>query len=71
MTLEQAEKYAGLWAAGKLIGGDAYEVSVTLFDEIRRLRATLVAERERCAKICETMPPDAGPHAYAYAIRKP
>ncbi len=37
---------AELWAAGKLIGGDAHEVSATLLKEVRRLQALLAGQTE-------------------------
>ena len=34
-----------------------------------QMRAAVAAERERCAKLCEGMHPEDGPHAYAWTIR--
>jgi hypothetical protein len=39
----EAERLAGLWKAGKMIGGDSIEVSIALLEEIDRQRA----ERDR------------------------
>ena len=38
MPLERAEQLAGLWSAGKLIGGDAHAVAIALLRELRRIR---------------------------------
>lgn len=39
IPLEEAMHLAALWSAGKLIGGDPYEVVNALYLEILRLRA--------------------------------
>ena len=38
MPLERALHLAELWAAGKMIGGDANDVSIALLREVQRLR---------------------------------
>lgn len=38
MKIEEAMKYAGLWRAGKLIGGDEDDVRNTLLGEVERLQ---------------------------------
>lgn len=38
MPLDRALHLAELWAAGKLIGGDAHGVAVALLREVKRLR---------------------------------
>ena len=38
MPLEYAIKLAGLWRAGKMIGGDAAAASVSLLNELERLQ---------------------------------
>ncbi len=57
MDKDDAIRIAGLWRAGKLIGGNAHAVSVALLDELekerRRSAAAVAQERERCAKLCE------------------
>jgi hypothetical protein len=41
MPIAQAMRYADLWAAGKMIGGDADAVCLSLHAEVLRLRAAL------------------------------
>lgn len=38
MKLEDAINYASLWRAGKLIGGDAHQVAITLVKHIEALQ---------------------------------
>jgi hypothetical protein len=40
-THEEALEIASLWSHGKMIGGDAYEVSLALYAEIALLREAL------------------------------
>jgi hypothetical protein len=37
MPLDQAKRLAGLWSAGKMIGGDPQAACVALLEEIKRL----------------------------------
>lgn len=62
MTFEQW--ITGQRERGQVPFGTAYELfSRKAFD------AGVAAERERCAKLCEGMHPEDGPHAYAWTIR--
>lgn len=38
-------------------------------EAVLAVKAAKASERERCAKLCEGMHPEDGPHAYAWAIR--
>ncbi len=48
-TLDQAVNLAGLWRAGKLIGGDASEVCFALLAELERLAAPVSAQEAQGA----------------------
>lgn len=45
------------------------ELEQTRAEAILAVNAARSAERERCAKLCEGMHQEDGPHAYAWAIR--
>lgn len=49
-TPEQARKLALLWAAGKMVGGDAHEVAIALYEKMEQLERQveeLQADAER------------------------
>lgn len=52
-SLDEAMNLAGLWEAGKLIGGDAHEVAITLYREILRLREPLKGFGSWQSKPCQ------------------
>jgi hypothetical protein len=57
-------------AGRQIYDGETFHPVIYTSDQMRAYRAEGVAqERERCAKMCEEMHPEDGPHAYAWAIR--